>query len=536
MRFSIERFSINRRRFRFAWASVFLCAALAFLCGCAFGADVGDVRDAGDAGEVLEAAVRSVDFYPSGARFVFQAGAAPGRNFEITLPGAFQPDSVRFLSPGDVSSLRVEAVTRDLWTPPALVLLKFQIDERDRRLKLYEARKAALEQTKAMIGSPLPENFGGDVKSLILYIEDAQAMRLRIENELVDLDSDIEKTAKELAALQSEYDRKTPDGAENAVRVQGMAAAGAEGPLLFEAFTYSAGWGVRYDMSLDSATGDIGAVMNARVRQNTGLDVSGEFAFHTRQPSFSIGPPQIYPLVVDLQMGEDVEFRSATKERAIMKQAAVNSMEPDAPAPQVSATLADVSVKGTGSLKGDGTPEDVALGRFTLKSVPVLVAIPEQSREAWIVASMDSIPEPLLPGQAELAVDGAATGKSAIPEYGMGQTYLPFGMASRLTAKKTRLVGKTGSSWLGAGILEDGYTLEITSGMDVEREVTVKDRLPLPANDKITLEVTKIDPAPADRDKENRLTWKIRVKPGETKKIVVEYTLRHPGETPLTYH
>jgi hypothetical protein len=201
----------------------------------------------------------------------------------------------------------------------------------------------------------------------------------------------------------------------------------------------------------------------------------------------------------------------------------------------MSLTLADISVKGRGDLKGDGSPEDVALGKFTLKSVPVLISIPEQSREAWIVASMDAIPEPLLPGQAELAVDGAATGRSAIPEYGMEQTYLPFGMASRLTAKKNRLVGKTGSSWLGRGILEDGYTLEITSGMATEREVTVKDRLPLPANDEIVLEVTKIDPAPVERDSENKLTWKINVKPGETKKIVVEYTLRYPKEETLTY-
>jgi hypothetical protein len=148
---------------------------------------------------------------------------------------------------------------------------------------------------------------------------------------------------------------------------------------------------------------------------------------------------------------------------------------------------------------------------------------------------MDSIPEPLLPGGANLAVDGAATGKSTIPEYGMGQTYLPFGMASRLTSKKERLVAKTGSSWLGSGVFEDGYTLEITSGMGMEREVTVRDRIPIPVSDKISMEITKIDPAPFHRDKDNRLTWKVKLKPGETKRIVVEYELRYPGGESLEY-
>jgi uncharacterized protein (TIGR02231 family) len=479
------------------------------------------------------AEVRSVDFYPSGARFIFQA-TAPGSNFEITLPGAFAADSVRFLTRG-ASSVRVENVPRNLWTPPALTSLKSRLDRKDHELKSLEARQTALEQTKALLLAPLPKNFasGGDEKSLILYIEDAQSMRLRVENELVDLDPEIARTTQELTALRTEYERKTPHGAESAVRIQGTAPEGE--PLVFEALTYSAGWAVRYNMSLDTATGDIDVAMGARAWQRTGLDAAGEFSFHTRMPSFAITPPQVHPLVLDLQ--PEGETASNFRAKADFAQAPLNQLmeEPLFSSPKASVTLADVSVRGRGDLKGDGTPEDVALGKLTLKSVPVLVSIPEQSREAWIVASMDSIPEPLLPGHAELAVDGAATGQTSIPEYGMGQTYLPFGMASRLTSKKNRLVGKTGSSWLGKGILEDGYTLEITSGMETEREVTVKDRLPLPANDKITLEVTKIDPTPIEQDKENRLTWKISVKPGETKKIVVEYTLRYPGEETLRY-
>jgi uncharacterized protein (TIGR02231 family) len=369
-------------------------------------------------------------------------------------------------------------------------------------------------------------------------MEDAQAMRLRVENELVDLNLEIEKCAKELDVLRAVYDRKTPSGAENVVRVEGIFTGKGREPLVFEAFTYSAGWAVRYDMSLDSATGGIDTTMHAQAWQKTGLDAAGEFSFHTRQPSFAIAPPEVRPLVVDLQSEPlaDMMMERASKAEPRMRQAAINSVAEDKLVPpQMSATLADVSITGRGDLKGDGMGRDLELGKFTLKSTPVLVLIPEQNREAWIVASMDSIPEPLLPGRAELAVDGAATGKSVIPEYGMGQTYLPFGMASRLTSKKSRLVGRTGSSWLGKGTLADGYTLEITNGMETERQVTVIDRLPLPANDKIAIEVTKIDPAPDERDGENRLQWKMSVKPGETKKIVVEYTLRYPGDETLTY-
>ncbi len=491
---------------------------------------------ASTAGASVTPEVRSVDFYPAGARFVFRIDA--DGEFETTLPGAFIPDSIRLLAQDGVSSLRVESAPREQWTPPALVLLKSQLDMKERELKLQEARKAALEQTLAMINSPLPKDFSG--KDLILHIEDAQAMRFRIGSELVDLNLAIGKTGRELEALRAEYDRKMPEDAESVVQISGVSQTSA--PLLFEALTHAAGWFARYDMNLNSTTGAIDAKMQARVWQRTGLDVDGEFEFHTRQPSYAITPPDVRPLIVTLMeknlrerafapvpMADTVEALHAPVMNKMARGQEIESQ------PAVLSTLADVSVRGKGNLKGDGTPEDVLLGRFDLKSTPVLVSIPEQNREAWVIASMDSVPEPLLPGQAELAVDGAPTGRSAVPEYGMGQTYLPFGMATRITAKKERLVSKTGSSWTGKGILEDGYTLEVTNGMNVAREIVVRDRIPVSANEKIVLEVKNIDPAPSERDRDNRLTWKIYVNPGETKKITVEYVLRYPGDETLEY-
>ena len=149
---------------------------------------------------------------------------------------------------------------------------------------------------------------------------------------------------------------------------------------------------------------------------------------------------------------------------------------------------------------------------------------------------MDSIPAPLMPGAAELMVDGRPSGRTRIPEYGLGQTRLPFGSVPRLTAKKVPLVESTGSSWLGgSGIFKGGYALEITSGLDAEREVSVRDRLPIPVDERIKLEVKKMDPEPTERDAENRLTWKLSLKPGETRRILVEYSLTYPSGQNLEY-
>ncbi|MDR2528267.1 MAG: DUF4139 domain-containing protein [Synergistaceae bacterium] len=486
---------------------------------------------AGDAPKVL-----GVDFYPSGAKFLFQTGQpGPDGRFELSLSGAFDPSSVRFPKREEALFVKVEQVLREEWTPPALQSLKREIDRKGRDLKLLESHQNAIQQTLERVNGPLPKDFSG--KDLILYIGDSREMLARLGEELVDLNLTMEKAGKELNALQAEYQRRMPGNAGSVIQIQGASAT--KQPLLFEAFTPHAGWAVFYDMNLDSATGLIDAKMRARAWQKTGLDTVGEFTFHTRQPFFSIVPPEVRPLTVNLRSSTPPSPHPAySKAKAeVLYEAADDTFAAPTPRtqPQMVSTMADISVKGKGDLTGDGKPGDVELGRFEMKSAPVLVAVPEQNPQAWIVASMDTLVETLLPGTAELAVDGEKTGVSRVNEHDEEPLRLPFGMASRITAKKIPLVGKTGSSWLGKGILEDGYTLEITNGMRTECKITVKDRVPVSVNDKISLEITKIDPTPTDRDRDNRIAWELTIRPGETKKIVVEYKLFYPGDEKLEY-
>jgi uncharacterized protein (TIGR02231 family) len=485
--------------------------------------------------------VLNVDLYPSGAKFLFQTGQpGPEGDFGLTLPGAFDPGSVRFLKREETLFVKIEQASREEWTPPALQPLKEEIDRKQRDLKLLKSRQSAIQQTVERLTGPLPKDFSG--KDLLTYIEESRTLLARFGEDLVDLELVIEKASKELDALGAEYQRRMPGGAGTVIQVRGASAA--KQSLLFEAFTPYAGWAVFHDMNLDSATGLIDVKTRARAWQRTGLDAAGEFTFHTRQPSFSVVPPEVRPLTVDLQA--PVPLQAPTASARFKSQKAYEYTMDEAPMlnephiafpvePRVTSTLADVSVKGKGGLTGDGKLGDVELGKFEMRSVPVLVSIPEQSREAWIVASLDSMPEALLPGTAELAVDGEKTGNSRVGQHDGEPLRLPFGMASRLTAKKTPFVRKTGSSWLGKGILEDGYTLEITNGMRTERTLTVRDRVPVSVNDKISLEVTKIEPIPTERDRDNRLAWEMTVKPGETRKIVVEYKLSYPGDEKLEY-
>jgi len=110
---------------------------------------------------------------------------------------------------------------------------------------------------------------------------------------------------EELQTLRAELERDdlsrpriAPLVLRDILRIRGTAPT-AE-PILFEARTNYARWSVRYDINLNSETGDIDAVMFAMVSQRTGLDLEGDFSFHSRAPSLAVTAPNLRPLTVRL--------------------------------------------------------------------------------------------------------------------------------------------------------------------------------------------------------------------------------------------
>ena len=485
--------------------------------------------------------VRSVDLYPSGAKFVFAVEPDPD-GFELELPGAFEAGSVRLLNPGSAEDLKVIEDSRASWVPPALTELRAQTEAQRKAVALLNARKASLEQTQALLRDVRPR--ASDASGLLAYIQEAQAMKLNTGNELAEVELSLENEEEKLDLLEGELSSRTPVNAGNFLRITGRTCAGQ--PLLIEAFTTAARWYPRYTMDLNSATGAIQTHMYARASQHTGLDYEGPVTFHTKIPDEDVQAPELKALRVGLRSRTQPP-RAGMRGAAMMSMAARAFVAEDAremdegpvvlaeaTAPVMEATLSDHIVQGSGALTGDGRESEFVLGELRLTGKPLLIAIPEQRNNAWIVVDMDDAATPLIPGTASLRVDGQPAGSTTLPEYGLGQARIPFGYALQITARKEPIVEKSGKSWF-SGVFTGGYTLEVANGMKEEKVVTVRDRLPIPTDDKVTLEVKRIDPEPRERDEQNRLTWDLPVKPGETAKIIVDYTLSYPSGEELQY-
>lgn len=524
-----------------------LIPALALTCGVSFALDVP---------EKYSSEISAVDFYPSGAKFTFAIDPQDkDGNFTAVIPGAFKPESIRLANPETVyGDIYVASYTRTRWTPAQLEALRLEAEQQALNVSDLNAKKSALEQTLSLLKNSNPDK--SKPSELLAYIKDAQSVRLEAENELSSLKSEISREQEKLRMLTQELQNRRPSGDTRYTIVTGQAG----GMVYLEAFTDSAYWRPRYTLDLTTVNENIEVKMYIRASQKTGLDYTGNMTLHTKTPDESITTPEVSPLRVGIKPKEEViasasgisisrrntQFKSArmamNEAMYMADEAAEDDDEDEAPtmaapkAPAVRETLADRTLDIEGILTGDGQEREfeVIMSDLYLDSKIELTLIPEQRPEAWIVASMDEKNEHLIPGEAELRVDHHSSGKIYLEEYGIGQRRIPFGYANQITAKKERLVEKTGVQWF-SGVFTSGYKIDVTNGTKDDQTIIVKDRLPIPTDDKIKLDVKRIEPKEKERDKENRLTWEINVPAGATVPIIVDYTLSYPSGEELQY-
>ena len=501
--------------------------------------------------------ITALDFYPSGAKFTFTIrNYNDDGTFTAYLPGAFSPESIRVVNPesvyGDIKAFRS---SRTKWIPSQLERLKDDADDQARILNELTAKQASLEQTLNLLRTAT-FNEARKPADLLTYIKDAQALRLKTETELSQLKTEIITEREKLSMMNNELKARSPRADNSFITVTGRAKA----RVMIEAFTGYASWRPEYILNLDSSTGNIYVQMFVRASQQTGLDYEGNVTLHTKTPNENLTTPVLNPIKVGIKPKEEKiignssinimrnnrMYKSVRESNALMDDTIDDTMiedsdEPEAEvnSPAITESISDRTVSIKGRITGDGTENQYAviMNELNLSCNPVILLVPELRANAWIIADMAEGNHHLIPGEAELRVDGHSSGKIYLDEFGAGQTgqkSIPFGYAEQITVKKEALTGITGTSWF-SGVFTSGYKLEITNGTKEDKLITIRDRLPIPTDDAIKLNIKRIEPAQKEKDSQNRLTWELNVPAGKTSTIIVDYTLSYPSGEELLY-
>jgi hypothetical protein len=59
--------------------------------------------------------------------------------------------------------------------------------------------------------------------------------------------------------------------------------------------------------------------------------------------------------------------------------------------------------------------------------------------------------------------------------------------------------------------------------------------VPVPAQEKIRIEILTLDPKPSKQDDRGILTWDLKLAPGESRKLTVKYRLTYPADQQVIF-
>ena len=341
-----------------------------------------------------------------------------------------------------------------------------------------------------------------------------------------------------LAALQ------TPD-TDYAALTLTVESTGGPGQIVVTTQTDQASWYPVYDLRL--TTGDTPALAIDRgvvIAQYSGEDWLGvDLTLSTARPNGQSSPTVLYPWLRSIYEPQQLAMgRLATGGTLAEMPMALAE-----PAPTVAADM-DMQMMGQTVVYHYGSAVDIRNGvdalRLALDSLAVTptvraTAVPARDQVAYLVASFDNTTaETILPGTAQLFLDGALTGSAQLPLVAAGDTTeLGFGALDGLILTRTVPNREQGE----AGIITSSNQMTEQAVITVENltgkawALRVIDQVPYSEQTDLTIDYTA-DPVATITDLDDQrgiLAWDMDIGVGETRVINLQSTLNWPTDFDL---
>ncbi|GBD42597.1 hypothetical protein HRbin40_00051 [bacterium HR40] len=506
------------------------------------------------AAAVVETAARlvSVELYPDGARLLRRAeiGLEAGvMRVRVTdLPEKLDPASleVRLLPATAGAVLGVDVSTRVRASPvhererqltEEIAVLEAEAGlRRDRieaaRLQLEMLRQLARGQgergaRELVLGEARPEDWrkawetlGTGALEIFTNIRDN-------ERELRRLEAELEAKRRELAAVATGARAEGVVEFELAVREPGRAAV----EILYG--HPDAGFRTLYEAHLTSGEGIVELHRRAVLHQRTGEDWTGVEVVLASGPTLEpAAPPEPEPWFVDL-----VErLPTVPVGPRIQSEAKLAGMAASA-IPETMPFAVRYRLPQPLDLPADGRERTVTLAIDQLPAELAVRSVPALDSGAYVTARLTYRGEvPLFPGELALYRDGLPAGRAHLPGLVPGsELRLGFGRDPAVAVERrldTSLRSEEGV--FGAyRRVERHYVTRIRNGHDRSMVIEVLDRLPVPQDERITVDLTAETTPPSARDVAGRrgvLLWRDLFAPGEERDIRLGFAVSFPKE------
>lgn len=536
-----------------------------------------------DDAAALESKVQAVTVYADRARVTRVAKAkAPAGAARLAfrkLPGWIDDGSVRVnILPAGAAELVDVQVKRTFLSKPSDE--EFQKAERavreisdligtlDDEEKILDAQARQVDSIRAFSMDKLPKDAVlREIKvdtygEVVNFVTEALRKNAQARRELGMKRRDLQP---ELAARQSRVEelRARAQLEQREVIVFLQAPAMADLTLQVDYMVPGATWEPVHELRAGLDAQKVTLASLATVTQTTGEDWEGAaLTLSTQRPGQTLQVPELKALLVGAgrtlprDLGRDTDsfalatrnFRAQTSsynrlnnpatEQAEFTQnwqevqATQGRVEQVFKAVQQRGTTAHFTATGTQSVRTDGRPVRVPIGKVDLDAEHRLLAAPEISLNvAHVIDLTNTGTQPLLPGKVGLFLEGAFLGTTELDFVSAGEGFALFlGVEDRLKVSRD-LDRKRSSLERGSKRTRGLASYVVTAESVSDRSITLQIVDRVPVSESTDVKVTNLRITPECRpDAQGLVRWEVTLAPKEKRELQIEYTVEYPTE------
>lgn len=358
----------------------------------------------------------------------------------------------------------------------------------------------------------------------------------------------IKEYNKQIAALQQQVADKLgkeqlPSGE---ISVSVSSERQVSGKLSFSYVVTNAGWYPSYDIRVDDIKNPVTIFYKANVFQSSGVEWKDvKLSFSNATPWVAGDIPVLNTWFVDYYNPlplRGISTRSKRSEAAKLNEVAAvaydmveeKAMEsaPVMVQKQVGETTITFDISVPYTVPSDGKVQTVEIQRLTAPAEYKYVTLPKLSLLAYLTANItDWAKLSLQSGEATLYFENSFVGKSTLNVNQLNDTLtLSLGTDNSILVKREKRKDFTSRKVIGINRTDTySYLLTIRNNKLNPVQITISDQVPVSSNSGITVETIELSGG-----KINGLTgeikWDIEIKPGETKQLVLTYSVRYPKD------
>ncbi len=483
------------------------------------------------------------------------------------------PEDVALLS----HRFAVFTPAQPVWVKPAVTYLMEDsietIHEEIARIEsLITIEQEVLNKTGVMIETTISTSGNKTVTSvealkLVDYYNDKiEKSRTKIYNHQQSKN----KLAKKITEIQKRIAALKPVEQQNAkpygqLFLQVFTKRTGEIPVSVSYYTQSAGWVPVYDIRVNSKTNKVKLIYKASLTQTSGVDwKKTKLTLSTGTPNFGVAAPILSPWYLQLYVPELYKALEGRAAGVNAMRNTIQSMNDDKKLSEVVVTGYDAERKegdvnyqtivpstmnmyttlNEGQLNtsfeielpydinSDGKMNSIAIKEEEIVCILKNFDVPRMDKDAYLMAEVaDWQNLDLLPGDANIIMDETYIGKSIIDPNSIADTLnLSLGRDKRVVVKRS-VVKELSSIKTSGSSSKQNFTYEIIVKNNKQADINLllKDQYPL-TNIK-EVEVSLDDKGDAIVNTETGvLTWKLNLKPGESKTVRFSYSVKYPKD------